>query len=101
MSFEQLRYFVAVAETGSTQAAARRVHISQPPLSRQVKALEDELGTVLFKRTSRGMELQPAGAVLLDHARRILEAVDDARRELSKKPGTMESGAAMTAPPLE
>ena len=83
MSLDQLRYFVAIAETGSTQAASRRVHISQPPLSRQVRALETELGTSLFQRTSRGMLLEPAGEVFLEHARRILQSVDQARSELS------------------
>lgn len=78
MSLDQLRYFVTVAETGTTHEAARRLHISQPPLSRQIRALEDELGVALFARTTRGMNLSPAGAVLLDRARSILAALDEA-----------------------
>ncbi len=79
MSLDQIRYFVAVAEAGHLGRAAGRLHISQPPLSRQVKSLEEELGTPLFERTSRGMRLLPPGERLLDHARRILAAVEAAR----------------------
>ncbi len=87
MSLDQLRYFVAVAETGTTHAAALSVCVSQPPLSRQIRALEDELGTQLFERTPRGMRLRPAGVVFLGHARRILGAVDmavEATRDASR-----------------
>jgi DNA-binding transcriptional LysR family regulator len=78
MSLSQIRYFVAVAEERNVGRAARRLHIAQPPVSRQIRSLEDELGSPLFARTSRGMELLPAGAVFFDRAKKILAAVEEA-----------------------
>jgi DNA-binding transcriptional LysR family regulator len=79
VSLDQLSYFVVVAEEGNIGRAARRLHISQPPLSRQIRSLEQELGAVLFRRTPRGVQLLPAGLQLLPRARQILEAVAGAR----------------------
>jgi DNA-binding transcriptional LysR family regulator len=84
VSLAQIRYFVAVAEEGHVGRAARRVHVSQPPLSRQIRALEDELGAPLFERTPRGMRLLPAGESFLRHARAILAEVDAAKTAVSR-----------------
>jgi LysR family transcriptional regulator, hca operon transcriptional activator len=79
MELRHLRYFVAVAEAGSlTLAAARRLHTSQPSLSRQIRDLEDELGAQLLTRRARGIELTPAGRAFLDHARLVLSQVEAA-----------------------
>ena len=86
MSLSQLRYFVAVAEEGHVGRAARALHVSQPPLSRQIKLLEDELGAPLFQRTPRGMKLLPAGATLLGYAQQILSLVDSAASALRERP---------------
>ncbi len=85
MSLSQIQYFVAVAEEGNVGRAAKRLRIAQPPLSRQIRSLEDELGTALFTRTPRGMELLPSGAVFLDRARKILAAVDEAKEALQRR----------------
>ena len=78
VSLAQIRYFVAVAEEGNVGRAAEKLHVAQPPLSRQIQALEAEIGTPLFVRTPRGMRLLPSGEAFLEGARRILNAVDDA-----------------------
>lgn len=74
MDFNRLRSFAAVAEAGHLTRAAQKLHISQPALSAQIKALEDELGLTLFERTSTGMTLTAAGKRLLAEADKILVA---------------------------
>ena len=79
MELRHLRYFVAVAETGSlTEAAKRRLYTSQPSLSRQIRDLEDQVGVELLSRNARGVELTAAGTAFLDHARLALMHVDAA-----------------------
>ncbi len=77
LSPRQLQYVVAVAETLGFQKAADRCHVSQPTLSAQVKQLEELLGVQLFERDRRHVLLTAAGRVVVDHARRVLLAIDD------------------------
>jgi DNA-binding transcriptional LysR family regulator len=76
-----LRYFVAVAETEHVGMAARRLHVSQSPLSRQIRALEDTLGTELFVRERQRLRLSDAGRWLLKRARDVLARVEEFERE--------------------
>src|ERR1700722_15559891 len=78
MELRHLRYFVAVAEAGSLTVAARKLHTSQPSLSRQIRDLEDEVGSQLLTRRARGIELTPAGRAFLEHARSVLSQVEAA-----------------------
>jgi len=79
VSVVQLESFVAVAEEAHVGRAAQRLHVSQPPLTRRIRGLEDDLGTQLFERTPRGMRLLPTGQRLLPRARAILDAIAAAR----------------------
>jgi len=76
-----LRSFVAVAEERHFGRAAERLHMAQPPLSQQIRRLEAQLGVTLLHRTTRSVELAPAGEVLLVRAREILAAVDSAAED--------------------
>jgi LysR family hydrogen peroxide-inducible transcriptional activator len=86
MEFNQLRYIVAVAETGNFTRAAERSHITQPSLSQQILNLEREVGHKLFHRLGRKAVLTEAGATFLERARKILFEVDNAAKELSDHP---------------
>ena len=96
MELRHLRYFVAVAEERHFGRAAARLHIAQPPLSQQIRRLEAELGEPLLYRTTRRVELSPAGEVLLDRGREILAEVDaaieDARRAARGEYGRLAIG---------
>lgn len=84
MELRHLRYYVAVAEERHFGRAAERLHMAQPPLSQQIRQLESELGLTLLTRTTRRVDLTPAGVAYLDRAREILAAVDDAGAEANR-----------------
>jgi LysR family hydrogen peroxide-inducible transcriptional activator len=86
MELHQLRYFVAVAETGNFTRASERCHVTQPSLSQQVLNLEREVGHKLFHRLGRRAVLTEAGNTFLERARRILFEVENAAKELSDHP---------------
>lgn len=102
MELRHLRYFVAVAEEKHMTRAAERLGIQQPPLSMQIRALEQELDVQLFRRQPRGMELTEAGAAFLVRARAILDDVDRAvattRRTARGEEGRVVVGFTSSAP---
>ena len=83
MELQQLRYFVAVVDSGRFTAAARALRVAQPSVSKQVRKLESELGTILLERRRAGVALTDAGEILLPWARRVLADVDGARSEVA------------------
>ncbi len=83
MDFNQLRYFLAVAEHGSISAAARAVQARQPTLSVAIKNLEEDLGATLFHRDSRGVSLTASGRVLRDSAQEVFECLERVRQRVS------------------
>jgi DNA-binding transcriptional LysR family regulator len=89
MDVKQLKALVTVVETGSVTRAAELLRLVQPAVTRQIRALEDELGVPLFDRTRHGMRPTAAGVSLADRARRALAELDRARAELAVTPGTV------------
>jgi DNA-binding transcriptional LysR family regulator len=100
MDTRQLEMFRAVAEAESFTAAAQRLHVSQSAVSRQLKLLEEELGTLLFHRTARGVILTPQGEILLSAANRIAREMEDVAAQISEtqalKRGLLTIGGGMT-----
>jgi len=80
VELRHLQYFLAVAETRHFGQAAERLHMAQSPLSQAIRQLENHVGARLFERTTRRVELTSAGESLLRDARRIVAAVEDARK---------------------
>ncbi|HEX3039197.1 MAG TPA: LysR family transcriptional regulator [Caproiciproducens sp.] len=103
MDLKQFGYFVAIAEEGSISAAAKKLHISQPPLSQQLKTMENELGVKLVERGARRITLTDAGVLLYKRANSILEMTDAAMKELEdyseRLSGTLRLGATSSSGP--
>jgi DNA-binding transcriptional LysR family regulator len=89
MELRHLRYFVAVAEEKNFTRAAERLHIAQPPLSRQIQQLEEDLGVVLIEKGSRPLRLTEAGQFFLAHARPLLDQVRDLK-SMTQRVGKLE-----------
>ena len=102
MELRHLRYFIAVAEEGHITRAAERLRMQQPPLSRQIKAIEQEMDVQLFRRKARGVELTDAGRAFLDDARAMLghldHAFDTARRIARGEQGRISVGYTLFHP---
>lgn len=102
MEMRHLRYFVAAAEEGHITRAAERLGIEQPPLSRQIKAIERELGVQLFRRKPRGVELTEAGRTFFEYARNITASLDRGlkatRRTARGEQGEIRVGITPTSP---
>ena len=96
MEMRQVKYFLAVAEEENFSNAARRLNVSQPPITRQIQQLEAELGVQLFERTQKGVKLTAAGGAFLEEARQILHrsrlAVERSRAAARGEIGNLEIG---------
>ncbi|HEX5621705.1 MAG TPA: LysR family transcriptional regulator [Solirubrobacteraceae bacterium] len=97
MELRQLEYFVAVAKHRHFGRAAEAVYVTQPALSQQVRRLEGELGLALLRRTSRGVELTPAGEDLLGRAEQILAEVGKARGAMDEHAGVVRGAVRVAA----
>jgi len=84
MDIRQMRYFIAIAEEKNITAAANRLHMSQPPLSLQLKQMEEELGVMLVERNGKRLELTDKGKVLYRHALNIVHSFEEVKNELQE-----------------
>ena len=78
MDYKSLKYYVTVVESGTISAAAKKLYMSQPPLSNQMYKLEEELGCRLFERTTKRIVLTGAGKLLYDRAKLVIQNIDEA-----------------------
>ncbi|MCM3186059.1 LysR family transcriptional regulator [Priestia megaterium] len=83
MDIKQLIYFLTIAEEGNISKAADRLHMAQPPLSQQLKLLEEELGVILFERNTRRMQITDAGQLLQNRGQQIIDLMEKTSKELN------------------
>lgn len=98
MNLRSLRFFLAVAENNGVQKAAESLHLTQPNISRALKALEEELNAQLFVRTARGVEITEEGELLRMRAEEILSLVDKTKAEFVDSKGSELSGKCGSLP---
>ncbi|WP_312029591.1 LysR family transcriptional regulator [Paenibacillus sedimenti] len=84
MDIRQLRYFIAIAEEKQITAAAKKLHMAQPPLSQQLKLLEQDLGVKLFEKRGRFLQLTDAGNTLYRYAMKITKDMEEAQTEVTQ-----------------
>ena len=84
MDIKQLTYFITIVEEGTITHAANKLHMAQPPLSTQLKLLEDELGTKLLERGARKIKLTDAGKILYKRAKHIVEITNSTTKEIEE-----------------
>jgi len=89
MELRHVRYFLAIAETHSFTRAAERLHVTQPTLSHQIKQLEQQIGTVLFERGTKEIELTAAGKLFKPYCERVLKEIDSSMLAISELEGLM------------
>lgn len=94
---KHLRAFIKTAQTGSVSAAARALFLSQPSISQQIRALEDELGQTLFERKGPKLDLTPAGKALLELGQPLIKQLDALPDEFSRRYGSLDSGTIRVA----
>ena len=99
MDLRSLRYFLQIAGSGSLTRAAARLRVAQPSLTRHMHQLEEELGTPLFVRASKGVSLTDAGVLLREHAERILRDVEHVRGEIRARETVPRGTVALGMPP--
>ncbi|WP_342607427.1 LysR family transcriptional regulator [Vibrio tritonius] len=98
MELRHLKYFLAVAETQNIRSAAKKVHVTQPAISRKIKELEDELGVQLFDRLPKGLSLNKAGKVYQKHLGAVLRQIEDANAKVRQFAKTEYGSLALGAP---
>ncbi|MEX0334109.1 LysR family transcriptional regulator [Vibrio tubiashii] len=100
MDSKHLKHFVAVADHENFTHAAKALHIAQPALSISIKKLEQSLGVELFRREDRKVSLTDEGAVLYDHAKRVLQQLDDAQLAINELKGLEKGEVRLGAPSM-